>query len=147
MSRKSWPHLHTVCPGSSYSNLHNELLYKMGYYFLDTWYNNTALIKQISFSRDKYLKFRFKTKIWCKYPVPPSQSPNTIHDYFTPVLLGLNRNTCWETIARASTKEWQHTSSIINRHRSNNLLRIETRVVAVFLITFKVFNIFFLNLG
>ena len=25
----------TVCPGSSYPNLYNELLYKMGNYFLD----------------------------------------------------------------------------------------------------------------
>ena len=28
----------TVCPGSSYPNLYNELLYKMGNYFLDIWY-------------------------------------------------------------------------------------------------------------
>ena len=29
---------HTECPGSSYPNLYDELLYKMGYYFLDIWY-------------------------------------------------------------------------------------------------------------
>ena len=27
-----------MCPESSYPNLYNELLYKMGYYFLDIWY-------------------------------------------------------------------------------------------------------------
>ena len=28
----------TVCPGSSYPNLYNELLYKLGNYFLDIGY-------------------------------------------------------------------------------------------------------------
>ena len=33
---------YTVCPGSSYPNLYNELLHKMGYYFLDIWFYNLS---------------------------------------------------------------------------------------------------------
>ena len=29
---------YTVCPGRSYPNLYNELLYKTGNYFLDIWH-------------------------------------------------------------------------------------------------------------
>ena len=30
-------YIYTVCPGSSYPNFYNELLYKMGYYCLEIW--------------------------------------------------------------------------------------------------------------
>ena len=60
--------------------------------------DNIALIKQIYLNHDKSLKFQFKvwkkyfltnkevkTKTWCK--MPPS---NTIKEFVTPIVLGLN---------------------------------------------------------
>ena len=44
----------TVCPGSSYPNLYNESLYKMGHYLLDIWYKRQIMRQNTYCTSKKY---------------------------------------------------------------------------------------------
>ena len=47
--------VYTVCPGSSYLNLYNELLYKLSYYLLDTRYVQEVIVTHFILPNSQYI--------------------------------------------------------------------------------------------